>query len=219
VRGSRNVFGRSPSPARVNRLTRLNHFPGGTSGSDASQSCNSSKSATEIRKTERRLSNNPTMCPRSREPGPRQNVILKESNQSGLPAGMHPTGAKLPRCQGDWRICVQSGDPCAGGENGPDLRPAAARSQRWTQLPAEWQKRCTRPVLTIRRSRWRTHPARLSQRRTLQTAGNPSRSTSRLNRGLHRSDDCLHDEASGRRPVAIETSRYRGARLPTQSRA
>ena len=52
--GSKNVFGRSPSPARVNRLKRLYHFPCGTSGSDASQSCNSSKSAIEIRPSRKR---------------------------------------------------------------------------------------------------------------------------------------------------------------------
>jgi hypothetical protein len=52
--GSKNVFGNSLSPARVNRLNRLYHFPCGTSGSDASQSCNSSKSAIEIRPSRNR---------------------------------------------------------------------------------------------------------------------------------------------------------------------
>src|ERR1035441_1382667 len=52
--GSRNVFGRSPSPPRVNRLKRLYHFPCGTSGSDASQPCNSSKSAIEVRPSRKR---------------------------------------------------------------------------------------------------------------------------------------------------------------------
>ena len=51
--GSKKVFGRSPSPARVNRLKRL-LFPLGTSGSNASQSCSSSKSATEIRPSRKR---------------------------------------------------------------------------------------------------------------------------------------------------------------------
>src|ERR1022692_2902356 len=55
--GSKNVFGSSPSPARGNRLKRLYHFPCGTcgtSGSDASQPCNSSKSAIKIRPSRKR---------------------------------------------------------------------------------------------------------------------------------------------------------------------
>ena len=61
--GSKNVFGRSPSPARVNRLKRLYHFPCGTSGSDASQSCNSSKSAIEIRPSRKRNARWPMIGP------------------------------------------------------------------------------------------------------------------------------------------------------------
>jgi len=52
--GARNVLGTSPSPARVNLGNTLYQFPGGTSGLELSQSCNASKSATEIRPSRKR---------------------------------------------------------------------------------------------------------------------------------------------------------------------
>src|SRR5271165_5049983 len=52
--GVRNVFGVSPSPARVNFENRLYHCPSGTSGLEANQSRNASKSATEIRPSRKR---------------------------------------------------------------------------------------------------------------------------------------------------------------------
>ena len=50
----RNVLGTSPSPANVNFGNLLFHFPDGTSGSEFIQSCNASKSATEIRPSRKR---------------------------------------------------------------------------------------------------------------------------------------------------------------------
>ena len=60
---SKNVFGKSPSPARVNRLNRLYHLPCGTSGSDANQSCNSSKSMIEILPSRKRNARWPIIGP------------------------------------------------------------------------------------------------------------------------------------------------------------
>jgi short subunit dehydrogenase-like uncharacterized protein len=54
IPGVRNVFGNSPSPAKVNLPNRLNHCPAGTSGSDSNQCFNSAKSSIEIRPSRKR---------------------------------------------------------------------------------------------------------------------------------------------------------------------